>query len=118
MALILIVEDDSLLAKTMSRWLEFNKHTTDLAESGTVALEKMQQGSFDLILLDWQLPDIEGIQVLTRFRQNGGNTPVLMMTGMRDKSEVDAGMSAGASDYLTKPFKLDELSARVAALLE
>lgn len=118
MASILIVEDDSLLAKTMSRWLEFNKHSTDSADTGTEGLKKMQEGTFDLILLDWQLPDMEGIEVLTRYRSSGGNTLVLMMTGMRDKQEVDRGMAAGASDYLTKPFKLDELSDRVNSLLK
>ena len=115
---ILLVEDDPSLQETISRWLEFNKHSVGKASTGQQALEKLDGGGYDLVLLDWNLPDMAGVEVLKKYRADGGSAIVIMMTGMREEAEVEIGMSAGASDYLTKPFTLPQLSDRIALLLQ
>ncbi len=109
MATILLVEDDRVLSDTVRSYLEFKEHIVDRAFEGPEALEKMQFGTYDLIILDWQLPGMDGPDICKSYREKGGVTPVLMLTGRRDPKEIQVGLSAGANNYLPKPFKLKEL---------
>jgi len=117
MAKLLVVEDDQNLRETVQDWLVFENHTVETAVSGPDALEQLSLSNFDLIILDWYLPDIDGIDVLKQFRASGGMTPVLMLSG-RDSEEAKAtGLAAGANLYLKKPFRLQELSATIKQAL-
>lgn len=117
MAKILIVEDDLDLRQIVEDWLKHDHHLIETATKGDEAMELIGIYSYDLIILDWQLPVYDGIQILTKFRQNGGKTPVLMLTGQDLAEQIEQGLDSGADDYLTKPFHMKELSARIRALL-
>lgn len=117
MAKILIVEDDPATANLISDCVASDKHTYEIVNSGKEALDRLKLYHFDLVVLDWQLPDIEGIEVLQSHRDRGGQTPILMLTGMSHIKDKETGFAAGADDYLTKPFYASELIARVKALL-
>lgn len=117
MAKILVVEDDKYLATILGDSLAMQKHLVETAYTGTDGREKLLFYTFDLVILDWDLPKISGIEICTEFRSRGGKTPVLMLTGKDKISEKETGLDAGADDYLTKPFDLNELAARVRALL-
>ncbi len=117
MANLLVVEDDENLRQTVQDWLIFEKYTVEVATSGPDALEQLSMNVFDLIILDWFLPDINGIDVLKRYRAAGGRTPVLMLTGQDSKDARQVGLDAGANSYLKKPFKLQELSAQIRSTL-
>ena len=117
MAKILIVEDDVQLAEIVGRWLTNEHHVVELVEDGEDALSRLKIYSYELIILDWSLPGMEGIEILTRFRGAGGQTPILMLTGKRTIEDKMTGLDSGADDYLTKPFHGKELTARVRALL-
>jgi two-component system, OmpR family, manganese sensing response regulator len=112
----LIVEDDTVLADTLSEWFEMNSEDVDLADNGADGLAKMQSGSYDLILLDWQLPAMEGIDVCRSYRTAGGGSPILMFTGMRDLEFQEKALDAGADDVLAKPFDISQLAERVRLL--
>lgn len=117
MAKILIVEDDLDLRQIVEDWLKHDHHLIETASKGDEAMELIGIYSYDLIILDWQLPVYDGIQILKKFRQNGGKTPVLMLTGQDLAEQIEQGLDSGADDYLTKPFHMKELSARIRALL-
>lgn len=117
MAKILIVEDDLDLRQIVEDWLKHDHHLIETATKGDEAMELIGIFSYDLIILDWQLPVYDGIQILKKFRQNGGKTPVLMLTGQDLAEQIEQGLDSGADDYLTKPFHMKELSARIRALL-
>jgi OmpR-family two-component system manganese-sensing response regulator len=113
MATILLVEDDRFLSDTLSTYLEFKSHTVERAFEGPEALEKMQLGTYDLIILDWQLPGMDGVDICKTYRGGGGTCPVLMLTGRTDPKEIAKATEAGANGYLNKPFKLDVLEQRL-----
>ncbi len=117
MAKILLVEDDKLLIKNVCQWLAVDKHTVEVAMDGKDAVDLLRTYKYDAIILDWMLPGLDGIDVLRKFRETGGSTPVLFLTGKTSIAEKEIGLDAGADDYLTKPFHMKELSARVRALL-
>lgn len=117
MAKILLVDDDDELVDVVKEWLEDQAHLIEVTSSGTDALEKLKFYTYDLILLDWGLPDRPGIEVLSEYRNRGGTTPTLMLTGKKEIDDKLTGLDTGADDYLTKPFHLEELSGRVRALL-
>jgi two-component system, OmpR family, response regulator len=114
---ILLVEDDDELAKHIVTWLTQESYTVERVASGTDGLFRLQQFDYDMTILDWKLPDLDGIEVCKRYRSDGGRMPVLMLTGKDSIVEKIAGLDAGADDYLTKPFHPDELTARLRALL-
>jgi two-component system OmpR family response regulator len=114
---ILIVEDDVQLAEIIGRWLTNEHHVVELVEDGKDALSRLKLYAYELVILDWQLPSMEGIDILNEFRALGGRTPILMLTGKRSVEEKMRGLDSGADDYLTKPFHGKELTARVRALL-
>ncbi|MGH9552413.1 MAG: response regulator transcription factor [Terriglobales bacterium] len=117
MAKLLIVEDDRTLASTVQDWLQEEKHTIDLVETGRDALDRLMHYDYELIVLDLGLPDIDGTTICKEMRNSGGNIPVLMLTGRADIKDKQKGFDVGADDYLTKPFDLRELSARIRSLL-
>lgn len=114
---ILVVEDDEDLLSTMMEWLAFNQYEVDGASDGQAALTKMLEGNFDLVILDWQLPSMTGPEVVASYRQSGGASPVLMLTGRRDPQERQACIKAGATDYVSKPFRLEQLSQQILRVL-
>jgi two-component system phosphate regulon response regulator PhoB len=116
MARILVVEDEKPLCKLISDWL-MKDHTVDQVYDGEQALRALETGTFDVIILDWMLPELSGIEVCKRYRQGGGNAAVIMLTARHDLEHKATGFDAGADDYMTKPFQLRELAMRVRAVL-
>lgn len=114
---ILIAEDDAPLASFIARNFTTEGHLTEVAADGAQALERVAEGVFDLLILDLNLPVVAGTEVLKRIRSGDHDLPILILTAMDQVAERVACFDAGADDYLTKPFSLSELSARVRALL-
>ncbi len=117
MASILIIEDDLSLAETMSQSLSLLRHTVEHAKNGEDGLISLRESTYDVIVLDWQLPGISGVEICKLFRSAGGTTPILMLTGKNKLMDKEIGFESGVDDYLTKPFHIRELSLRVQALL-
>ncbi len=113
---ILVVEDEPLLASLILRHLQAAGHTVTVRHDGKQGCETALAGHFDLLVLDWVLPGFDGIEILRRIREQALQVRVLMVTGRSDVRDRVAGLKAGADDYLTKPFAIDELLARVDAL--
>ncbi len=115
---VLIVEDEARLAKNIAQALrESAGYAVDIAPDGQEGLFLAESNSYDAVLLDLMLPQVDGLQVLTRIRKAGQQTPVLVLTARDEKESVIALLNAGADDYLTKPFDLGELLARTKALV-
>ena len=114
---ILIVEDDSLLQKGLFDGITSNGYVCELASNGKQAEEHLQFGQFSLIILDLGLPDCDGLDLLTRWRKNQIDTPVLILTARDTIEDKVEGLDLGADDYLIKPFALTELLARIRALI-
>lgn len=114
---ILLVEDDVMLADTVSRALTQSAHAVDWARTGDEADRALATESYDLVLLDVGLPQIDGFEVLRRLRARRSTVPVLMLTVNGALEDLVTGLDLGADDYLTKPFRLSELEARVRALI-
>lgn len=117
MAKIILVEDDQNLAFLLKMQLEHERHLVDAVESGLEALSKLKDHPYDLVIMDWMLPDLSGVDVVRKFRGAGGRTPVLMLTAKGAPEDMAVGLDSGADDYLVKPFHPTELGARVRALL-
>jgi two-component system, OmpR family, response regulator len=113
---ILLVEDEAKMARLIERGLREEGHQIDLCERGDHAVEQARAIAYDVIVLDWSLPEIDGLTVLRQWRDKGLNTPVLMLTARGTIGERVTGLRAGADDYLVKPFDFDELIARIDAL--
>jgi len=114
---ILLVEDERKVASFIARALRENSYAVDIAENGEKALELTTDVTYDAILLDVRLPGMSGVQVCRELRQQGMEAPVLMLTARGLVEQRVEGLDAGADDYLTKPFILAELLARVRALV-
>lgn len=117
MAKILLVEDDKNVASTVQQWLEHEHYRLEVVEDGVSALELLTSYEYDVVVLDVSLPRMSGFDVCKKYRESGGQARVLMLTGRRTVAEREEGLDLGADDYLTKPFDLKELSARIRALL-
>jgi len=117
MAKILFVEDDADLVFTVSEFLKSEQHQVEHFSDGREGLDRLICCQYDLIILDWSLPGLSGMNLLQEFRSRGGKTPILFLTGKSSIADKESGLDAGADDYLTKPFELRELSARLRALL-
>ena len=113
---ILIVEDEEHLAQLVAEILGREGHAADVVGDGRTALARALVEPFDLLVVDWMLPDLDGVQVVKRLRAAGVGVPVLMLTARAQVEDRVEGLDAGADDYLPKPFAFPELLARVRAL--
>jgi DNA-binding response OmpR family regulator len=114
---ILVVEDEHKVASFIARALREEAYAVDVAATGQKALELVLDARYDVILLDIRLPGLSGIEVCRELRQSGVETPILMLTARSLVSQRVEGLNVGADDYLTKPFAIAELRARVRALI-
>lgn len=114
---IVIVEDDARLRKTVAKALQLEGYTVEQCADGDEALYYMENNACDLVVLDRMLPALDGLGVLKTSRGAGIHTPVLMMSALGAVGDRVAGLDAGADDYLPKPFEMEELLARVRALI-
>jgi DNA-binding response OmpR family regulator len=117
MAKILLVEDDRNMSGTVEDWLKTLQYEVDVAYDGADGLERLLFYQYDAVILDWNLPKLSGLQVCQEYRSKGGKTPILMLTGKDAIEDKEVGLDSGADDYLTKPFHLREMTARIKALL-
>ncbi len=118
MAKILIVDDDISLAGNVKRWLEFENFLVEHSASGADGLNLMRTYTYDIIILDVNLPHMNGVEVCQSYRNAGGQSPILMLTSKGEIADKELGFGAGADDYLSKPFNLKELSLRIKGLLK
>lgn len=116
-AKILIVEDEVNIARVIQLELEHEGYQTVIVENGGAAIEKMEDASWSLVLLDVMLPVLSGIEVLRRMRAGGNQTPVILLTARDTIVDKVMGLDQGANDYITKPFEIEELLARIRACL-
>lgn len=114
---LLLVEDEQEMADTIISWLRSERYAITHFANGLDGKAALESGSYDLAIIDWELPGLGGIEILKEYRAGKGAIPVLVLTGKAMVSDRVTGLDAGADDYLTKPFSLKELSARVRALL-
>jgi DNA-binding response OmpR family regulator len=114
---ILIVEDEQKILTALKDFLEFNGFKVTEAVDGLEAERAVEEDRFDLILLDLMLPKISGEQLCAKWRQEGLQTPIIMLTAKAQQKEKVTGLNIGADDYVTKPFALEELLARIKAVL-
>ncbi|TCP19129.1 DNA-binding response OmpR family regulator [Scopulibacillus darangshiensis] len=114
---ILIIEDEDKIARVLSLELNYEGYKTDTASDGKTGLEKALHSEWDLILLDIMLPELSGLEVLRRFRQKIKETPIILLTAKDAVPDKVSGLDHGANDYVTKPFDIEELLARIRACL-
>ena len=114
---LLVVDDDPALARTLLRALGIEGYAVESASDGAEALQRLSGDRFDAVVLDVSMPRLDGLAVCRRMRERRDRTPVLMLTARDAVGDRVSGLDAGADDYLVKPFALDELNARVRALL-
>ena len=114
---ILVVDDDRAVRESLRRSLSFNGYSVELAQDGQEALELITSDRPDAVVLDVMMPRLDGLEVCRRLRSSGDDLPILVLTARDSVSERVAGLDAGADDYLPKPFALEELLARMRALL-
>ena len=115
---ILIIEDEEQLCRSMAEGLRMDGYETDTCFDGEEGLELCMTENYDLILLDLNLPGIDGLEILRQFRTFNTNTPVLILSARVQIQDKVEGLDLGANDYLTKPFHFEELEARIRSLTE
>jgi DNA-binding response OmpR family regulator len=116
-AKLLLVDDSPDLLASLTEFLSQDSYSVESCNSGEEALELLAYSKYDLIILDITMPGIDGFGVCRQFRADGGHTPILFLTGKNSVYDKESGFDLGGDDYLTKPFSLIELSARIRALL-
>src|ERR671938_1699785 len=114
---VLIIEDEEKMARMLARVLRGEGHVAETAGDGRTGLRRALDDTFDLLIIDWMLPERSGVQVVRGLRAADVHTPVLMLTARGQVEDRVEGLDAGADDYLPKPFALQELLARLRALL-
>lgn len=117
MAKILVVEDDKDTLATLSLLLRADLHIVDEVTDGALATAYIERFTYDLIVMDWELPETNGVELIKRLRESSSRTPVLMLTGRSATADKIKGLDTGADGYLTKPLEADVLRASVRALL-
>ncbi len=117
MSKILVVDDEIEIAEQVRRSLTREQHTVEVVHDGQAAVDYLRVAQYDLLVLDWMMPKMTGLEVCKWQRSRGDKTPILMLTARGDIDDKEKGLDSGADDYLTKPFHLRELVARVRALL-
>ena len=116
-ATIVVVDDEPAIRDLLATSLKFSGFAVEMAATGSQAIEKKKKIKPDLIVLDVMLPDIDGFTVTRRIRQEGINAPILFLTARDDSQDKIMGLSVGGDDYVTKPFSLEEVVARIRAIL-
>lgn len=114
---VLIIEDDSVIAKNIQKMLRTEGMTSTISLSGKDGIYRSEVGTYDVIILDWMLPDKSGIEVCETIRSKENRTPIIILTAKSQLEDKITGLNMGADDYLTKPFAMEELIARVKALI-
>jgi DNA-binding response OmpR family regulator len=114
---LLVIEDDLKLARLLTRVLQEEGYVVDACAKGEAGLRQAVSGLYDLVVLDWMLPDIDGLSLCRRLRELGSSLPILMLTARSELSERVIALDSGADDYVVKPFEIEELVARIRALL-
>ncbi len=114
---VLIVDDDEAICKMLSKVMDSNEIESDIANSGTEALKKLQSHTYDIILMDVMMDDMEGFDVIKKLRARGIQTPVIIISGRSEDYDALYGLSVGADDYITKPFRPLVVGAKVKALI-
>ncbi len=117
MAKVLIIEDDKYIAAELQNWLVKDKFVADVSYNGEDGLYRLKHLDYDLAIVDWNLPDIQGIDICKLIRKDKQHIPLLMLTSRKDLADKIEGLDSGAMDYMVKPCALPELSARLRALL-
>lgn len=115
---VLIVDDERLIRWSMKECLETAGYEAEAAESGKAALEALNQSPFDIVLLDYKLPDVNGLELLEKIKTSHVDIPVVMITAHSSLEHAVAATQAGAADYVAKPFQNDEIIHRVKKVLE
>lgn len=117
MAKVLIVEDDDFIARELQVWLSREMHTVDISSTADDGLYRLKHFVYDIAIIDWNLPDLEGVEVCSRVRTLKPELPLLMLTSRGTVSDKVEGLDSGAFDYLVKPCALAEVSARIRSLM-
>lgn len=117
MGKILIVEDEEKLSKFLASELQYEGYEVSVCNEGMSGLSSVREADPDLVLLDWMLPHISGLEICRRLRATGNKVPIILLTAKDEISDRVAGLDAGADDYIVKPFSIEELLARVRAHL-
>ena len=105
------------LAEMVTEWLSSQHHSIEHLVDGQKGLDYLQYGKYDVAIIDWNVPGTSGLEICKQHRAQGGSTPIIMLTARGAENDKEIGLDAGADDYLTKPFSVKELSARLRALL-
>ena len=114
---ILLIEDQAKLAENIQKFLELERYSVALCHNGAEGFDRAMTGEWDLLILDINLPSMDGFTICAHLRENKKKMPILMLTARTTQKEIVHGLNIGADDYLVKPFDLEELLARVRALL-
>ncbi len=114
---ILVVEDEKKIARVLSLELQYEGYEVTVKETGIDGLQALEEESFDLVLLDVMLPELSGLEVLRRVRKTNTETPIMLITARDSVPDKVSGLDLGANDYITKPFDIEELLARIRAQL-
>ncbi|GAB1305550.1 response regulator transcription factor [Bacillus altitudinis] len=114
---ILVVEDEKKIARVLSLELEYEGYEVSVQDTGMKGLQALEEESFDLVLLDVMLPELSGLEVLRRVRKTNTATPIILITARGSVPDKVSGLDLGANDYITKPFDIEELLARIRAQL-
>lgn len=117
MAKIFVAEDDKGVIEVLGTALKLEGHQVEFQENGEDAAEYLKTYQYDVIILDWELPELSGLELCKLYRARGGQAPILFLTGRASLIEKETGFNSGADDYLTKPFQVRELIVRIRALL-
>jgi len=117
MAKVLLVDDHEELYKNLKDWFIAQGHALEATYTGEDALQILSSFKFDVILLDWMLPGISGLDVCKTFRKDGGTTPIIFLTGKTDITSKETALDLGGDDYIVKPFDVRELGARIRSVL-
>ncbi|WP_068676153.1 response regulator transcription factor [Oceanobacillus sp. Castelsardo] len=112
-AKILIVEDEQKISRALQLELEYENYETEVANNGKDALLLMEANEWDLVLLDIMIPELSGLEVLRRIRRTDDETPIILLTARDEVHDKVSGLDLGANDYITKPFQIEELLARI-----